>query len=158
MNNNAQQADYTEIDDEDRKFILPGLRKAYLEDQLYVVYQSQRLSAATKNLGSLKLLQPCSTKTLLGITIFLMFDALLSLSILGFGTQHVIPFDEILLHKDIAFFFMLKSILTAMFLGLVAVNKHYKALREITDKQLLFGASIIYLTLVGHEIAIIASL
>jgi len=156
MNNSAQQVDYTE--NEGNKAILPGLRKAYLEDRLYSVYQSQRLSTIYRNQDSIELPRACSTKTLLAIIIFLMFDALLSLSILGLGSDVAIPFNEILLHKDMAFFFMVKSILTAAFLGLVAVHKHYQVLKEITGKQLLFGASIIYLSLVAHEIAIIASL
>ena len=158
MNNSAREIDYTEIERKDRKLTPSGIRKAYLEDRLYTVYQSQRLSTLSKNPNTIELPQAYSTKVLLAIVIFLMFDALLSLSILGLGSDSLIPLSEILFHKDMAFFFMVKSVLTALFLGLVAVHKHYQILRDITGRQLLFGASIIYLSLVGHEIAIIASL
>lgn len=159
MNSGAQhQINYTETDYDDKKPILSGLRKAHMEDRLYSIYQSQRLSTISRNPGSIALPQACSTKTLLAIVIFLMFDALLSLSILGLGNDSHMPSSEILHHKDMAFFFMVKSIFTAMFLGFVAVHKHYPVLMDITARQLLLGAGIVYLSLVGLEISIITSL
>ena len=157
MNNSAQQIDYTEIGYDGNKANRSGQRKAYLEDKLYAAYQSQRLGIHVEQSAIEQLPETYSRETLLGILIFLMLDALLTLSILGLATDRIVSLTDILLHRDMAIFFMTKSIVIAMFIGFVTVYKHYDKLQGLSNRLLLSGAGVIYLSLVACEIAITAS-
>lgn len=124
-----------------------GKRRARLENQLYTIYQSQRISDQIRHVLE-NLPAPYSTRVLLGLISFLIFDAILTLSILDLGTN--LTLGAVLLNKDIATFFMLKSLVSATFLGLFTVYKHYEFSRRVSGKHLLLSSGLAYLGLIGY--------
>lgn len=153
MQSNTQH----QIPDDYLEVVKNGKRRAYLENQLYTIYQHQRLSDRYGQLQK-NLPKPYATSTLLGILVFLMLDGLLTLSILGLGSSPGLSIGQILVHKDIAIFFVIKSLITAVFLGVMAVHKHYDFSKGVTGKQLILSSSTVYVVLLGYLFTLVSNI
>ena len=132
-----------------------GQRRAQLENYLYTVYQNNDYPREVKPLSSPKLPETVSPLLLFAIVAFLVFDAILSVSlmqVLG-GPQPAL--DQLLVRTDLAGFFLVKSLVCAGFLYTVAIYRHYRSLRHITGKRLLTLAFGAYSLLLIYELRLL---
>ena len=88
----------------------------------------------------------------LSIMTLCIVDAFFTLNILDKGGEEVNPFMKVLLERDVLLFFVVKFVLTSVFLIFAVIHKHFKLFNRVTGYQILYAVFAMYVTLVLYEI------
>ena len=88
----------------------------------------------------------------IAIMLLCIADAFFTLTILDKGGEEVNPFMKVLLERDILLFFIVKFVLTSVFLIFAVIHKHFKLFNRITGYQILYGVFVMYVVLILYEI------
>ncbi|MDH5544391.1 MAG: hypothetical protein OEZ43_02295 [Gammaproteobacteria bacterium] len=139
---------------------LSSSRRAQLENYMYGLYLTDDFPKHAGNdveqsKNGLALPETCSPTLLAAISLFLVVDAILSVVLLNMGNTQHLSLLQILAKADFAFFFMIKSVVTAGFIGVVAIYRHYTSLAKITGRRLLSLAFLAYSLLLIYELRLV---
>ncbi|MDH5377409.1 MAG: DUF5658 family protein [Gammaproteobacteria bacterium] len=89
------------------------------------------------------------------ILLLCIADAFFTLTILNMGGEEVNPVMKALLDTDVLLFFVIKFFLTAVFLVVTIVYKHFKILNLVSGYHLIVGIFSVYITLIFYELYLI---
>ena len=92
----------------------------------------------------------------IGILVLCVVDAFFTLTILGRGGEEVNPFMKVLLERDVLLFFVVKFVLTSVFLIFTVIHKRFRLFNRISGYQILYTVFGLYIALVIYEIYLLS--
>ena len=93
----------------------------------------------------------------IAILLLCVADAAFTLTILGLGGEEVNPFMKALLEEDVTLFFIVKFLLTSIFLIFTVIHKRFRLLNRISGYQIIYSVFALYVLLVVYEIFLITT-
>ena len=112
------------------------------------------VSDAVNHLG--EIVKPCSAGMLCGILVFLVLDAMLSLSILHMSGSEQSPLAQILYDNTWQSFFLMKSLVAAASVIFLAVYKNVDMLKTLSRAQALMVFISFYIAMLVYEVVLLA--
>jgi len=134
-------------------------RKAHFKATLFSYFNSRRLQVrrnSAKNLAQLTDSAKSHSYALItGILLFLIFDAILSYSILNTNTNTESLLTYVMTNSSWQTFFLVKSILATISILFLAGYKNVKMLENLSVLQVILAFVSVYLLMLTYEAALV---
>ena len=134
-------------------------RKSHFKAALFSFFNSRRLEIRRDGNSALANLresaQSHSYVIMMGVLIFLIFDAILSYSILSIGLNDASTLVQVMTESKWQLFVVVKSLVSALSILFLATYNNIASLEKLTMTQVIVFFMSVYILLLSYEIALI---